>query len=358
MIVYLAKTGFLDPLEPFLTDWQPSLAKEVRIMSYSEVFSRSSLPSAAYIFADLERLTPGELQHAASLLVAIRRQAPGTIVLNDPSRSLCRYELLTELHAAGINPFRGYRPVDTTSPARFPVFLRYEHDHTGATSGLLANQDALDRALVRAMARGHSLRDLLIVEFVDTRGPDGLFEKYGAFVVGDRIIPRHLLLDTEWVVKNPGIRNQERWDRELDYVRTNPHEAALRSIAHRARIEYGRIDYALLDGRPVVWEINTNPVVVFPKSKLGPEDLPRQELFIPRFGEALEALLRRPPGQDVVVVPVASSEGAPSVLHRLKRILRRHRRWLLPAVLVAEWVLVPFRRPILSLWKRRVGNPE
>ena len=46
------------------------------------------------------------------------------------------------------------------------------------------------------------------------------------------------------------------------YMETNPHERALREIFQLARIDYGKIDYAILGDRLQIWEINTNPVVL------------------------------------------------------------------------------------------------
>jgi hypothetical protein len=51
---------------------------------------------------------------------------------------------------------------------------------------------------------------------------------------------------------------------ERDYVMANPHEAALRTIFAIAKIAYGRIDYGMVDGRPQVWEINTDPHLIPP----------------------------------------------------------------------------------------------
>ncbi len=354
MIVYLAKTGFLDPLEPLLTDWSPPLRDAVRIMSYSEVFSGSSLPGAdVFIFADLERLTSAEKDLASRVRVTIREQSPEAVILNDPAQTLCRFEVLTELHRVGVNPFRCYRPADTTTPDRFPVFLRYEHDHTGATSGLAQDQGALDRALVRSMVRGHALEDLLIVEFLDTRDPEGLFKKYGAFVVGDRIIPRHILFDTEWVVKSPGLKDKAKRAQEMEYLRANPHESQLREIARLAHVQYGRIDYGLWDGDPIVWEINTNPVVIWPRNRFAAEDLPKQEFFVPLFADAL-LYHRTDRGRRPVTVPALGyTQVSPSVGRRVKQFFRRHRALLLPVVLVGERALIPFRGFILKRWKRR-----
>ena len=50
---------------------------------------------------------------------------------------------------------------------------------------------------------------------------------------------------------------------ELEYLHSNPHEKEVRAIFRTwPRIEYGRIDYGLYNGRIQVWEINTNPSVL------------------------------------------------------------------------------------------------
>jgi hypothetical protein len=50
---------------------------------------------------------------------------------------------------------------------------------------------------------------------------------------------------------------------ELDYIRTNPHEAEIKAIFERANIGFGRMDYGMVGGRIVVYEINLN--ATFPK---------------------------------------------------------------------------------------------
>jgi hypothetical protein len=42
-------------------------------------------------------------------------------------------------------------------------------------------------------------------------------------------------------------------------MKQNPHEKSLNNVFDLAGINYGRIDYSILHGKPVVWEINTNP---------------------------------------------------------------------------------------------------
>jgi len=46
------------------------------------------------------------------------------------------------------------------------------------------------------------------------------------------------------------------------YAAANPHSGQLMEIFKRARIEYGRIDYCIVDGYIEVFEVNTNPSVL------------------------------------------------------------------------------------------------
>ena len=84
-------------------------------------------------------------------------------------------------------------------------------------------------------------------------------------------------------------------------MQSNPHEEAIRNAFKMARIDYGRIDYGMLNGQMQVWEINTNPFMVYkpkgedPRSQvnnlfyreylkaLAEIDLPSQETFQPQI---------------------------------------------------------------------------
>lgn len=85
---------------------------------------------------------------------------------------------------------------------------------------------------------------------------------------------------------------------EQAYVFQNPHEQELRRIFEAARVEYGRIDYALKDGAIETWEINLHPTIgrgPGPSKHLVPEELlPLQqqakEHFYRRFQAAFEAI--------------------------------------------------------------------
>jgi hypothetical protein len=58
------------------------------------------------------------------------------------------------------------------------------------------------------------------------------------------------------------------------YTETNPWAQAVRPIFEMAQIEYGRMDFAVTDGRVQVFEINTNPVLLLAGDLDDPERRP------------------------------------------------------------------------------------
>jgi hypothetical protein len=78
-------------------------------------------------------------------------------------------------------------------------------------------------------------------------------------------------------------------EEEVAFLESNPHADALRECARVAGISYGRIDYSLLDGRPQVWEINTNAMLASSISAAIPARRPVHLRFVEKIAEALAA---------------------------------------------------------------------
>ena len=212
-----------------------------------------------YIFSDLERLSADEAQRAAFVWRAVSETYPEARLLNHPTRSMRRYELLRSLRERGMNVFAVYRLDEARSPTRYPVFLRVENDHGGARSPLLRTPQELEAGLAQLESQGWNRHTLLVTEFCDTAGADGVYRKYSAFVVGDHVFPRALQFSRHWVQKTSDLLDDALLDEERAFVEANPQEDSLRKVFLLAGIEYGRADYGLLDGALQVWEINTNP---------------------------------------------------------------------------------------------------
>jgi hypothetical protein len=240
------------------------------------------------------------------------------------------------------------------------VFLRYENDHTGATTGLLQNQAELDRAIVRAKIRRHDLRGLIIVEYIDTRGGNAQYMKYGAFKVGDVIVARHAHTGTDWVLKyRESFKDAQSVEAEFVHVRENPHAALLRALFEIGGVGYGRIDYSMIGDSVVTWEINTNPTIMSDLRDTDPASYPRQALFVSRFKAAFDALESE--CLDLAVVSLNGvnqelrinvSSASPGSAISFRRFGQRHRRWLEPVVRAAEVAAIPFQRRILDRWQR------
>ena len=266
MITYLATKPHTYTIERYLETWGQAVAGRFRVATYASLFGGPKFEFEArpgtYIFSDIERMTPMVARRAARAWNTISELGGDARVLNHPTRSMRRYELLRTLFERGDNAFNAYRLVECRRPQRWPVFIRDEHQHTKNLTPLLHTPEELDAAVAEIFARGASREDKLVVEFCDTRDDQGLYYVYSAYLVGERLIPGSLYASRDWLIGRPeqiSLRTPEVLEKERRYMETNPHERRLREIFGRARIDYGKIDYAMLGDRLQVWEINTNP---------------------------------------------------------------------------------------------------
>jgi hypothetical protein len=362
VIHFLAPAAGTYTLDEYFALEPPELVRRFRVIPYDTLPGRSRFERGCYVFAGLDQLSPA----MARLAGAVHRQlqgAEGVRLLNDPARSLRRYDLSRALHAAGRNDFRAWRLREALRGIRFPVFLRSERSHGGNYSGLLQSEGELRAAVGRGVLQGHAVGDLLAVEFCSTVDPDGLYRKYAAFKVGDRIMARSLHHASGWMVKFAESEfTRELVMEEQAYVRDNPHAEQLREIFALAAIEYGQIDYAVRDGRIKTWEINLHPTIgrgAGPGGGAGPPPLrplrsETREYFFDRFREAWAAVdLESPlPALEVSLDPaLAAAAGVPAPRERSG--LGRLRAALRPL----KPVLEPVARPFLGLIARLAGLP-
>ena len=286
MLTFISAAANAWGMRSYLDTWGRPLASRVQLLSYEQLPALTQYRRGTFIFADIEVLSSSQALMAADIWAKLHRH--GCRLLNQPLRTMRRYQLLRTLHASGENQFQIYRLTETTCPARFPVLLRLEKEHQAFTD-LLWNQGELDRAMLGLLVRGYPLHDALMVEYCDTSDHSGLFRKYSAFIVGDQIVPRHLIFSNHWMQKTPELLDDDKLREEHEYLSTNPHRAWLERVFRLAGVEYGRIDYGVMDGKPQVWEINTNPVVMMEPHKYAPSHLPAQEFFATHIRRSFEA---------------------------------------------------------------------
>jgi len=300
MIYYLARAEHNYPVGDYLKSWAGPSHPVIKILAYESL--PTILSRGTYVFSDLERLTSAQSELMAEVRDQLANAGEGVRLLNHPTRSLGRFALLRELHEAGPNRFRAYRASEALDAVRFPVFLRRAGEHDGNVTGLLRDHREIEQAILRALLSGIELDDVLIVEFCDTSGGNKRFRKYSAFRVGDRIIPRHLIFSEKWMLKLPDILDPAAIAEERAYLESNPHERELRDVFDRAHIDYGRIDYGMLEDRLQVWEINTNPIVMLPRDRYQRQHLPAQEFFAERIRSAFQAIDSSGPTQPMVSI--------------------------------------------------------
>ncbi|HEU4463568.1 MAG TPA: hypothetical protein VFS53_00845 [Gemmatimonadota bacterium] len=323
-----------------------SLAGRIEVLHYEDLPDRERFERGTYILTALEYLNPSML----SLVTAIHARLAGVEgfrFLNHPVRTLRRFDLLRQLERRGFNPFRAVRASDDLTGLRYPVFIRGDRSHDGAVSPLLRSAREVEAAIGRALVAGRRIEDLLVVEFCDTADTRGYYRKYGAFIVGESIIPRRLDHGRAWMLKRECSEFSAALGlEELEYVRANPHAEALREIIDLAAVGYGCIDYAVKDGRIVVWEINLAPRmgpgrgdVRVPKTpEYGRIHKQTGRVYHPRLQAAFEAL-DVPASAPAVTVEIdpgivraarAGVNGIPAGSGRLVRLLRSARPVLEP----------------------------
>ncbi len=312
-MTFLVHKGKEYTVQKYLASWGQELASKVEVRHYPglsstghTVLKRLSQSYRAwkvgtleepgeptgeahiYVFTDIERLGPSETELAVALADRLEGHPDTALILNHPVRSMRRLELLRTLHRREINNFGVYRARDRPSPAKWPVFIRDENEHAGRFSTLLHSQQELDQEL---RALGPKLDDHIVTELCNTADAEGVLRKYGAFCVRGQILARQIHFSRQWIVRVPDLRDSGTGREELEYVASNPHQEELREIFALARIDYGRVDYSLADGKVQVWEINTNPMILIPKDRQDSLRFAAHDRFGKAFTACLAALM-------------------------------------------------------------------
>lgn len=296
MLYYLTSARQAATMAFFLASWGRALHERILIYSYEALERGVEFPirDGVYIFAALDgglgsRQPPSALREMATALHAKLAQVVGPHkVLNHPLHSLGRYALLKALYQRGINGFSAYRLDERPGPHRYPVYVRKEVSSGSVEPPLLGSGEY---AGLSAAAPADPTQ--VAIEFCDTADAQGVYRKYGAVVLGGEVVPRHLFRSRSWFVKQADLAGAEWMAEELAYLESDGHAAVMREVCRIANIGYGRIDYALLDGRPQIWEINHSPELVLADADWAADPrAPVHRRFTELFTSALDRLER------------------------------------------------------------------
>jgi hypothetical protein len=168
------------------------------------------------------------------------------------------------------------------------------------------------------------------------------------------------MISDRWMVKSvSNTPTVESAREEFHYVETNPHADWLGQVFEVAGVDYGRIDYGVLNGRPQAWEINLNPTL---GARLGHGREPRppeveaiqnrtREISHGRLRAAFSALDTDDRGEPVVVrlnrELLASARAELAARRRSRRIVDALSRFTHSA-----WVEAPFRAALKNFTPR------
>jgi glutathione synthase/RimK-type ligase-like ATP-grasp enzyme len=176
-----------------------------------------------------------------------------------------------------------------------PVILRQVGTHSGKIVGLF---NAVEEA-VAALTPG----DHVATQFVDFASADGLYRKYRAFFIGERIVLRHMLVSDHWNVhakdrarfmaEHPQAVTEERALLESAVPFQPGVREVLEAVRERMPLDFFGMDYGVTrDGEVVLFEANAT-MSFFPFST-DPQFEYLKRCFAPAQA-ALRELLGLPP---------------------------------------------------------------
>jgi len=130
-----------------------------------------------------------------------------------------------------------------------------------------------------------------------------VFRKLSVYKVGATQIATPSVHERHWAAKygELGAAGKEGYITDLDTVRTNPFKEHLEKVFALANIDYGRVDFGIVRGRPEVYEINTNPMIEPTTKHPYPERVEAFRLSDTAYLEALSALDTQPANKRITV---------------------------------------------------------
>jgi len=265
---------------------------EIQCKNYSWILSKNKIPKATYIFTDRERMDLWELRVYSALFQHLKNSGKGYKVINDPFKMMNRRSLLRALYTKKINDFNAYSLTEKKSPKRFPVFLRREHDHAKPFTGLLNNELELEEALAKLRQEREPDDGVLITEFCAEPVEGTLFRKLSAYQIGSETLFYNCVHEHGWLVKY-GTKNSASnalYEEEQEMILSNAFEKEISKAFEVANIEYGRVDFGLVNGKAQIYEINTNPMTSQPKDHPNPNREKNQVLAWEKYRKALSAI--------------------------------------------------------------------
>ena len=290
------------------THTREDFGEAIRVVTYDRLFSAISVPMGTWVFTDFDRLGFWELELAARVYQELK--TAGARVLNDPALVNQRFSLLRRLKNAGMISFSVWRVEDGEMPDRYPVFLRTQSAHRGVIGDLIHDKETLKKEIDKACAEGYPAAQLMIVEYCAQPAGEGVFRKLAAYCIEDRIVPMTSVHESHWAAKygEDGIAGEGLYNEELQLIKDNPFASDLLKACQIGHIDYGRVDFGLVEGKVEIYEINTNPTVFFTEEHPYPVRLESAALSKALYMEAMSGINVLDNGHQIEIKAVVSSE--------------------------------------------------
>ena len=212
----------------------------------------------------------GPALDAAEAMLA-RTSAP---VINPPSkvRSTGRAEIAERLaDLRGVITPRVTRArrnglAEAAKAFDYPFLMRTPGFHTGRNFVRVERRQDLDAAAAELPGD-----ELLLIQYLDARGPAGQSRKYRVMMIDGGVYPLHLAISDDWKVHYFTADMAERPDHRAEEaaflsnmagVIGQTAVAGLEAIAARLGLDYGGVDFGLSpDGEVLVFEANATMVI-------------------------------------------------------------------------------------------------
>ena len=110
----------------------------------------------------------------------------------------------------------------------------------------------------------HKLTQPVAMEFVDTRGLDGLYRKYRYVMVGETGMSRHLVITPQWMAHAADrLTDPQCLAEEIAFFKAdNPYHDTFNAARKALQLDFVAFDYSFdAAGQLVIWEPNPFPVL-------------------------------------------------------------------------------------------------
>lgn len=279
------------------------LLKPFKLQSYPFLFRRSYLPHATYIFSDFDRLNFIQLELASNIYRQLKEA--GCRVLNDPTRVLQRQALLRKLYHQGTNSFNVWPAEELYAVDRFPVFLRTKASHRGNLTDIIHDKAILKQKIEEMNNLGYPLSNLMIVEYRAEPFEGKIFRKLSMYKIGNQIIGTPSGHDKHWTVKRgeKGVASAEAYSEDLEQLKSKPYLDQALKVFQTGNVDYGRVDFGIVNGKPEFYEINTNPSIKFHKEHPFKDRVKAFELTQKQYTEAILSIDMSNSSKKIKIIP-------------------------------------------------------